>query len=620
MSRVIFDRARRWRYLHSAMKYLARRTLALVCGCVGALTASCSTPMGGPSDLGLRRSILESTTRELAQAERSPALHEPVTIADSLDFSEDRLDTLRKLSGVSAYGSITLPMGDNLLGKPTTTVAITLDQAIARSVDHNLEAQLARVDAAASRQDIVVAEALFDMVFFADASNQYTDQPARVRVIGGVPIGTPVNRNNLAIFDTGIRKNLASGGDIQITQTLSIFNSKSPGTVVFPDPARTVTLNATLNQPLLRGFGSDVALSEIRLASNLSQTNLEELRGQLIAAVASTQRAYWALVLSHRTVQINQRLLERGVQTRDVLKNRLQFDVKPAEYSDAVARVQSRRADVIRAVNDLRLRSDELKALMNDPDLTVGGEDVILPIDSPTSATLRVSLFDSLSIAFAKRPEIRQAILAIDDAAIRERVADNARLPLLDLQLAASLSGLGTSASSAFDQLGETDFVDYLIGLKFEQPIGNRAAKASYRKARLDRLRSVVAYRSTAQQVVTDVKTAMRNLFTNHQLIRQTRIARLAAAENLRTLLNEEKNIRGLTPDFLDLKLRRQDSLAIAEKEEIQALVDYNVAIADLYAALGDTLTRSRIRLQFSDMMDPSVESLGLTTNVADQP
>ena len=64
---------------------------------------------------------------------------------------------------------------------------------------------------------------------------------------------------------------------------------------------------------------------------------------------------------------VSRRLLDRGVQTRDVLEGRLDFDVKPAEYSDAVARVESRKAGVMRAENALRLTSDQLKLLINDP-------------------------------------------------------------------------------------------------------------------------------------------------------------------------------------------------------------------------------------------------------------
>jgi outer membrane protein TolC len=120
-----------------------------------------------------------------------------------------------------------------------------------------------------------------------------------------------------------------------------------------------------------------------------------------------------------------------------------------------------------------------------------------------------------------------------------------------------------------------------------------------------------VTYRSTAQTVVAEVKAALRNVVTNYRLIEQTRVSRLAAAENLRTLVIEEENIRGLTPDFLDLKLRRQDALAVAERDEISALVDYNIAIADLYAATGAALERNRVQLVAPEPGEP-IEAIGM--------
>ncbi len=582
----------------------------------GVAVVGCSTPMRGPTNADLRRSVEESTQREMVDAERFPGRIEPQPVEDRLNFSNERVEELDDLSGVNAYRDMAPPFGRDLLGNETRTVGLGLQQAISTAVDSNLQLQIARLDAAVTQTDIVAAEALFDWTFFADASFNSTNQASFGSVINNVVVGSSINRNQTWAFDTGLRKSLTSGGQLAITQSFTNFDNQSPGQQTFPDPARISALEIALAQPLLRGFGSDVTLANVRLARNMERAALEGLRGDLIGVVTRTEAAYWNLLLAYRTVQIVERLLERGIATRDVLKGRLEFDVRPAEYSDAVARVESRRAELIRALNTLRARSDELKVVLNDPNFPVGGEDVILPLDDPFESPLEISLLDSLQTAFAARPEIQQAILLIDDSSIREDVADNSRLPRLDLQLAATLNGLGSSTSQSFEQLAEANFVDYFAGLSFEQPIGNRAAEAGFRRARLQRLRSVVVYRSTAQQVVAEVKSAMRDVVTNYRLIEQTRIARLAAAENLRTLLIEEQNIRGLTPDFLDLKLRRQDALAASERAEIESLVDYNIAIANLYASTGAALDRNRIRLVAPEPGEP-IESIGSAPNAA---
>ena len=576
---------------------------------LAALVAGCSTPMSRTANQVLRRSVVESTQRELAEARQSPQAAPPAKVPDRLGFSDDRLRELDSISGVGSYGSIKPPLGPDLLGRATKTVGLSLQQAITRAIRHNLSAQLARLDDSATQSDIVAAQALFDWTFFADASFQIVDRPSVVPIIGSVPIGTGFNRNRTLNFDAGLRRQLTTGGRVQLQQTLNIFNNQSLGRRLAPDPSRTTRLDLSIDQPLLRGFGSDVTLAQVRLSRNLDRATLEALRATLITTATETERAYWNLVRASRDAQIQAKLLARGIKTRDVLADRLSFDVHPAEYSDAVAQVEDRRANLIRALNTLRKSSDDLKVLLNDPEFPVGAEDVLLPVDEPTDAALGVSLLDSLETAFAQRPDVQQAILAIDDATIRETVADNARLPRLDLRLAASLSGQDNSATGSFANLGSAKFVDSLAGLTFEQPLGNRAAEAGFRRARLQRMRSVVAYRATVQRAVADVKAAMRDIATNHQLIGQTRIARLAAAENVRTLLVEEKNLRGLTPDFLDLKLRRQEALATAESAEIRALVEYNIAIADLFGAAGSTLERNGVRIrapEFENLPTPA--------------
>jgi len=189
-----------------------------------------------------------------------------------------------------------------------------------------------------------------------------------------------------------------------------------------------------------------------------------------------------------------------------------------------------------------------------------------------------------------RRPDVRRALIRVQDAAVREGVARDAVLPQLDLSFQLSAYGLDSDTDEAFQEAFETDFVDAAIGLSFEIPLGNRDALSGRRAARLRGVQSVIDYRSVARRAVEDVKTALRNVATDYRLIEQTRLARLAAAENLRALLVEEETVRGLTPDFLNLKLNRQEALASAELEEVSARTDYAIALAEAAQALGLSL------------------------------
>jgi len=574
-------------------------------GLLGALLlcCGCATSTQDPSSTDLRRSIVRAVQQEtggLTHESTPPATlhHFPPT---DFGFSQERRAELEALAGWSSYASSPTPPDTDLLGQTSATVSVSLERVIRAAVGHNLRVQSARLDPAIRAAQLVQAEAQFDWVFFTGVDWSNIDEPRVVPVIGGVPVGSRANVSQAVAYDTGVRRPLTTGGELSVSQGLTHSETRTPGLATAPEPANNAFVEVGLNQPLLRGFGSDATESEIHLARNAERSSIQTLKAQAMRTALDAETAYWDLVRARRRLLIANRLLERGVQTRDVLKGRLDFDVRPAEYSDSVARVEGRRADVIRAQRAVREASDRLKVILNDPNLPVGSETLLVPADEPVDEPISFSLVDALVSALENRPELERALLAIDDASIRQAFADNARLPLLDLAVRTRFNGLDDSPGGAYDQITDGDFVNYIASLQFEQPIGNRAAEALSRARRLERMKSVLDYKAAAQDAALRVKSALRNVVTNYQLIEQTRVARLAASENLRTLLVEEETLRALTPDFLDLKLRRQESLAAAELEEMAALVDYNISIAEMFDAMGRALERNGIRFDVHD-------------------
>lgn len=515
--------------------------------------------------------------------------------AIDLGFSQERLDELATMAGASSYRGVQPDIGPGLYGDDSAVVSITLEDAIRLAVENNLDLRSAAVRPAISIEALDAADAAFDWVFFTGVEWRSVDQPQAVRVIGNTPVGSGAVVNESVRWNTGVRKPLRQGGTFDVAANLTYINDQTPGTRLSPDPSRAAVLEFGLNQPLLRGFGTDSAEAEVRLAENQTRRAALTTKSELLTLVREVERGFQNLSRAHHALLIQQRLLERGVATRDILAGRLEFDVRPAEYSDARARVEARRANVIRAQRLLRQRSDELKGLLDADQFPVAGEVLLLPPANVEASPIDFNLLDSITSALENRPELQLALLNIDDAAIRQRFADNARLPLLDLNLRAALAGLDDSFGDAFGDIADTDYVDYIAGLQFEQAIGNRGPDAVFRVRRLERLQSVLDYATQVRNSVLLVKISLRNVVTSYALIEQTRIARIAAAENLRTLLVEEQTLRGLTPDFLNLKLNRQEALAQAELEESGSIIDYKISLAELYDAMGVLLEKRGI-------------------------
>jgi outer membrane protein TolC len=586
---------------------MTRTTLLAALALSALLITACQSPLSDDEEhLLLQRTVDEAVDRETGEL---PGVDERLNTAQTpSDVESELADRRQELDELSPDpptddGLIADPLdlGPDLTGSDQDSTAISLEAAVRTSVKNNLTIQISRIQPAVNEADVVAAEAVFDSIFFADTAFTKVDQPTTVPILNGIPLGTPFNAARSYRFETGVRRTLTSGGTVEVSTDLTRSENQTPGIDLSPDPAYTAAIRLGVSQPLLRGFGSEVNTSAIRLSQNAERRSIQDLRSDLMQIVAESEAAYWDLALAWHTLNIQGWLVDVGEEVRVVLERRRDFDTTQAQYSDAVARVEQRKADVIRARRSVREASDRLKVLLNDPEVTVGSEDVFVPLDEMVSTPISYSLRDAIVTAITSRPEVQQSILDIDDAEIREVLADNNRLPLLLASAEIAYFGLDDDAGNSYDTLGDGDFIDYFVGLTLEIPIGNREAEAGFRAARLQRSQAVIAYRRTVQNVIFEVKRALRSVLTNYELIAATRSNRVAQAENLRALLAEEETLASLTPEFLDLKFQRQDRLAIARFDEIEALVLFDQAVAELYRAMGIGLDMNQIELEIVD-------------------
>lgn len=569
------------------------------------LLAGCQRPF--PSDDGstaaLQQSLIESVRREVEGLPGDPDGAPLLTTQPPSDVEQelrDRLPELEAMAGPKAYADTLPDLDTDLADHLQTEIALSLEEAVHSAVANNLNLQLARLEPAITEAQLVQAEAVFDAVFFSRLDHSRIDEPSAVPILGGVPLGAAVDVREQTRFETGVRQPMTTGGQLTLSTSLERSRNRTPGFALTPDPAYLARISLGFDQPLMRGFGADTNLAEIRLARNQDRRAIQQLQTTLLDLVFTVEDAYWDLAVARRVLLIRQRLLAEGVEVLNTLEARRIREARTEELADARATVERRQADVIRARRTLRAASDRLKELMNDPAVTAGSELLLDPIDFMVEAPLSYSVREALLTAVERRPEIHQALLDIDDSTIRTTVADNARLPLLDLSARMEFLGLADDGLSSYGNVTEDTFVDYFLSLMFEQPIGNRAGEALYREARLRQSQSVIAYRAAVQRVVLDVKSALRDVVANYELIQAARSARLAQTENIRAMLAREQ-LQALDPVYLDLKFRRQETLAQSEAEELLALANFNKAVARLYRAMGIGLDMNRIEFNPSN-------------------
>ena len=356
----------------------------------------------------------------------------------------------------------------------------------------------------------------------------------------------------------------------------------------------------TLKQPLLRGFGTDVNRAEIELAGDARKSEVQKLRAKLIDIAAKVEQASWVLVLSVDRLHIQQQLVKRTEEDRRRVTDRENFDASPGQAAQENSYVEHSLADLVHAQEQVQIASDKLKTLMNDPKLPVSGETLVLPTTQPVDKPITFNLLDAVTTALRDRPEVQRALLTIKDAAIRQRVAENGLLPVLDISATVRYNGMDPNAPAAsYGNNFKGNFIDYLLSGQFKVPIGNRGPRAQYRQRVLEREKTVRDYQAEAQTVIGDVKDALHTVTGSYRSVGATRSFRRAAADNVRALDIQQKAGAALTPEFLlNLKLNAEQQLATAERNEAQAVVTYDNAITSYYKATGTLLQQDGIEFK----------------------
>jgi outer membrane protein len=510
---------------------------------------------------------------------------------------QHRAEELRILApaNTSSWESDT---GINLHLAPSAPQPLSLQEAVFFSLENNLDIHLAVLQPQIAEQGIINTEAAFDFVFGAGVSKNRTRVPQQqILAPGGAPLNSGESSSDQFLSNASLVKKLYGGGTVTVSTNITKSESEASGFTYSPDPAWKTIGTLELNQPLLRNFGEKITLAQVRLSKINKEQSDEDLRASLNSVVSLTEQSYLDLCLQWKKLQVALWLLEQGEDVVEILELRRSYDTSEADYAQAVATVQQRTAEIIKQQAAVQSASDTLKKLINTTAFSLDSEEVIQPVGELVASPLSISLRQALVTAVSNRPDLRKLSLQINANQVDIEVADNARLPQLDMQAQMSFYGLGDNANGGYTEVFGGDYVNYLVGLSFQIPLGNRSAEANFRSTRLKKMSAVASYKKGIQQATIEVKSALRNIVTNAALIQANKAFRIAQTENLRALTVEEETMAGLTPTFLNLKLQTQSGLAMARIAEIRAIVDYNKSISSLYQAMGTSLDQRQIKI-----------------------
>jgi len=406
-----------------------------------------------------------------------------------------------------------------------------------------------------------------------------------IKVVSFDPLS---GKSTSSLVEAGIKQKGITGAEWSLAYTLNYVDDNSV-TRIFPESYEPAMV-FEIKQPLLRNAWQDVNLAGINISRLGYRSSLEAFRQKAESLLAEVAFLYWNLFQAQRNVDIQKSLLEKTGDTLRKVMDRKKLDATVGDIKQTEASVKSREAALLEAEKRKSDVQDRLVRLMADHQMNLTEDIEIIPVTFPVLSTPSFNQNELISFALRNNPTVSRAKLGTEIAEINLKVAKKQRLPQLDFVASAQIEGLSDSQGTAHEMITDAEHASYSIGFKIEYPLGNRNKKAGYRQKKLRHLKSLSNLQNISDQVANLVREKIRAAETAQKEITVHQDAVNASRIHLRSLEDIEIVRKKLTPEFLLAKIQAQESLADAQRSNVQAIVNYNVALTRLSQATGKLL------------------------------
>ncbi len=426
----------------------------------------------------------------------------------------------------------------------------------------------------------------------------------------------------------GIQKGFLTGTTASLSMSNTLGLSQNSFNNDF-NPTTSASLNLTVTQNLLQGFGLAVNRRAIRVAQNQRRMSDLTFQQQVIATVANVVNLYWDLVSFNDSLKVRQEALKldqalyHDNQTRARLGAIADLDVIQAE-----AEMKSAQQDV--TTQELQVLQQEaiLKSVLTRSgldDLAIASAHIVPTdhVDVPETEPV-IPIQDLVAEALANRPEIKQSEIGLENSRINMLGTKSALRP--QLQAYANMSNNaqagqvntlpvpvevdGTTQyivrspesvnqfflggySNVLTQLFHRNFPNYTYGVQLSIPLRNRAAQADLITDELNYRQSEIQDR----QLQNNIK-----LNTINQWVALSQ-ARSAYDTSVEARQLQDQNLHGQRRKyelggaaFLDVLIAQRDAVT-RQLAEVQALNQYVRARTNLQQVTGRILKEYDVQL-----------------------
>lgn len=457
-------------------------------------------------------------------------------------------------------------------------------QVVEALLQRHPQLRVALLTQAQSNAVVRAEQARYSAVFDAFAGVSRTQSPSLSA--GGVEVDT----SRSVDLELGLNKTLPTGTNLAAHLSGQRFSrSFAPGSLTPLQTAQGgyhLAAQVSLNQPLLRGAGSELGLASLRLARlDAAYADLAVQRSAH-ELVANALLVYWELWYADQALRINRAARDLAALKEEQARARvsagalanveqLTFEAQLAELDEAVVLASTERQQ----------RALDLALALGAAPETWSFE----PSGEPETALRVPAAEHALKQATAASHTLKQLELEVQSAQQRIISVVDPTQPRLDL--AASLRAEGLSSPTwppAVEQVGSLGALSGQVGLTFQTPVDNTTQRAQLSVAHL----AVHIAKQQLQAEQVRLRNEVRSVLAAHAAA-ERRVELAQTTVNIARQLAAAERDRFALGASIPLQVQQaEETLRQAELRVQRARVELAAANIRLELARGTLLSR----------------------------
>lgn len=483
-------------------------------------------------------------------------------------------------------------------GETRKTHLMSLEECIKQALEHNLDIQIQEYNPIINQYALNVNYGSYEPVFSMTADKSYNDRPAvpGINPSTGLPFPSGISESDT--YSPAVKGVLPTGLQYDL-----FWNESRNSEMVFPTnfpahyapPTFSGTAGINLTQPLLKNFWIDNTRLQIQLSKDTLKISEAALRLQIMTSVTAVKSAYYNLLYARGNVEANATAYKLAQQLVTENVKRVQVGaLAPLDEKQSESQAAASLAAMHAAEQQLIVQENTLKNLLTD-NFSQWADVTILPAEELVAVPQDLNLQESWRKAVATRPDLVEAKLRVEAQNVTLKYDFNQIFPELDVTGSYGHNALNNTFSDDLSDLRGGTHSFYSYGAFMSIPLGgNYSARAQYKSGKATLKQLLLQLKQTEQTIVVAVDNDVGQIRSSLQQVYATRDARIYAQEALAAERTKLEN--GKSTSFIVLQLI--SNLTTARVAEIQALANYNVAVAQLALDEGTTLEANHIQLK----------------------